>query len=79
MNILFKEVMFQTSDVFERWAETLLSLTLGVTLFHHWCARTEKRFDWAERELSSCKGGRAKRPEVAERRARVGVYGMSIA
>ena len=29
-------------------------LILGESLFHHWGARS---FDWAERELPSCRGG----------------------
>ena len=47
------------------------ALASGGSWFHHWGARTAKSLDWAERELPSRIGGRAKRPEVAERRARV--------
>uniref|UniRef100_A0A4W5NC86 RING-type E3 ubiquitin transferase n=1 Tax=Hucho hucho TaxID=62062 RepID=A0A4W5NC86_9TELE len=45
-------------------------LASGGSWFHHWGARTEKSLDWAELELPSRRGGRAKRPEVAERSAR---------
>ena len=51
-------------------------LDSGGSWLHHWGARTEKSLDWAEWELPSCRGGSAKRLEVAER---VGVYGLSIA
>jgi hypothetical protein len=39
-------------------------LASGGSWFHHWGAGTEKSLDWAERELLSSRGGRAKRPEV---------------
>ena len=45
-------------------------LASGGSWFHHWGARTEKSLDWVEQELPSHCGGRAKRPEVAERSAR---------
>ena len=54
-------------------------LDSGGSWFPNCGARTEKSLDWAEWELPSRMGGRAKRPDVAERNARVGVLGLSIA
>jgi hypothetical protein len=54
-------------------------LASGGSWFPSGGARTEKSMDWAEWELASCRGGRTKRHDVAERSARVGVSGLSIA
>ena len=49
------------------------ALASGGSWFHHCGARTEKSLDRAGQELPSRRVGRAKRPEVAERSAQVGV------
>ena len=41
-------------------------LASGGSWFHHWGARTENSLDLVERELPFGRGGRTKRPEVAE-------------
>ena len=48
-------------------------LASGGSWFHHWGARTEKSWDWAERKVPFFGVGKAKRPEVAGQSARVGV------
>lgn len=52
--MLFEEVGFQMFS--EKMGRDSAVLASGGSSFHHWGARTEKSFDWAEWELTSKKG-----------------------
>jgi hypothetical protein len=74
--MLFKEERFQ---MFLEVGQGLCCPNFRGSWFHNWGAGTEKSFDWAEWKLPYCKGGRAKRPKMAEQSTQVGVKGLSIA
>ena len=59
--------------MFSEDGEGLCCSDIRGSLLHQWGARTEKSFDWADRELTSIRGGRAKRPEVAEQSFLIGL------